>query len=144
MPMIDRAQTEPEQPQHRSLAAMLAFEFREEGIDHLKAFLAAIIEDGTTRRESLTEAACQLRALNVPIADEVLKAAAECPSRCDVDSFCPFLRKPYANDPQYNQLNVKQWLWGEERRAAKQLQRCRELLEQAGVDPGWLNGSARQ
>jgi hypothetical protein len=140
MPMTE---TETDKPQFRSLAAVLAYEYRDRGIDHLKAVLAALVDGGETNREFVEEAACQLKALRVPIADLVLDAAAQCPSMTDI-GFSPYLVPPHTNNAVANQANITSWVWGQQRRAKKKRERCEELLRQAGIDPSWLNGKPRQ
>jgi hypothetical protein len=132
-----------EQPQFRSLGAILAFEYRTGGTDHLTAVLAALVEAGETHREFVQEAACQLKALRVPIADLVIEAAAQCPPMTD-PRFNPYLREPYTNDPRANEANIASWLSGQERRAKKRRERCEDLLHQAGINPNWINGKTSQ
>jgi hypothetical protein len=122
---------------------VLAYEYRNRGIDHLKAVLAALVENGETRREFVQEAACQLKALRVPIADLVLAAAAQCSPMTD-PRFSPYLVPPYANNAVANQADITSWVWGQQRRAKKKRERCEELLRQAGIDPSWLNGKPHQ
>jgi hypothetical protein len=131
------------EPQFRSLGAILAFEYRSYGADHLKAVLATMVEN-ETRREFVLEAAAELKAIGVPIADEVLKAALQCPSMCDVDIFCSYARQPPPISPRANESNVRMWIWSQERRAKAKREQCEALLAQAGIDPGWLNGENGQ
>jgi hypothetical protein len=67
-------ETETVEPQFASLGALLAFEYRTNGAEHLNRVLAALVE---TRREFVLEAACELKALHHKAADLVAAAARE-------------------------------------------------------------------
>jgi hypothetical protein len=54
------------------------------------------------------------------------------------------MQPPYSDDPRANAANIAAWQHRRERHAKKKLERCREVLRQAGVDPDWLNGKPRQ
>jgi hypothetical protein len=89
--------TEQTEPQFRSLGALLAFEYRTNGAEHLNRVLAALVEASETRREFVQEAAAELKAIGVPIADEVLEAAMQCPSMTDL-RFCAYTQPPYTDN----------------------------------------------
>jgi hypothetical protein len=112
------------EPQFRSLGAILAFEYRSYGADHLKAVLATMVEN-ETRREFVLEAAAELKAIGVPIADLVLEAAMQCPSMTDPDAFCSYVRQPPPISPRANGDNIRMWLWGQQRRANQKRERCK-------------------
>jgi hypothetical protein len=127
------------EPAFASLGALFAFEYRTHGSDHLQAVLAGMIEDGEQRREYLERAACETKALGLhKVADLVLEAAKRSPSMADM-RFCPYK----AGEPG-SESNIASWLRGEQRRAEKKREQCIELLRQAGIDIGWINGKTRQ
>jgi hypothetical protein len=136
-------ETEQTEPHFAGLGAVLAYEHRTHGAEHLEQVLAALVESGEQRREFVERAACQLKALHHTAAELVLEAALECPSMCDVDAFCPYMKPPYVGG-RGNENNIICWQRAEERRAEKIRRECRELLRKAGVDPGWLNGKPHQ
>jgi hypothetical protein len=51
--------TEQSEPQFASLGALLAYEHRTNGAEHLNRVLTAVVEAGETRREFLLLAACE-------------------------------------------------------------------------------------
>jgi hypothetical protein len=136
--------TEQSEPQFASLGALLAYEHRTNGAEHLNRVLAALVEAGETRREFLLQAACELKALRHQAADDVVAAALRCPSQADVAAFCPYRTRPYIDNAGDNAANIAAWQRTQQRQSQKKLERCQELLRQAGVDPEWLNGAARQ
>jgi hypothetical protein len=127
---------QPEEPQFASMGAVLAYEHRKHGAEHLERVLAALIEAGETRREFMLRAATELKVLNHAAADTVLAAAAQCPSMVDL-RFCSY-------DESRDSANVQAWLRNQERQTRKRIDRCEALLEQAGIDIGWLTGAIGQ
>jgi hypothetical protein len=120
-----------------SLGALLAFEHRTRGTDHLRAVLTGLVEDGEQRREHLEKAACETKALGLhQVADLIMQAAARCPSMVDT-TFCP-----YQPEEAGYQSNAASWLRNQQRRADKKREQCIELLRKAGINIGWINGEA--
>jgi hypothetical protein len=127
------------EPTFESLGALFAYEYRTHGADHLKAVLTGMIEDGEQRREHLEKAACETKALALhKVADLVLEAAKQCAPMSDL-SFCP-----YKDGEPGSRTNLLAWQRGEQRRAEKKHRECIDLLRQAGINIGWLNGEIRQ
>jgi hypothetical protein len=127
---------EQSEPQFASLGALFAYEHHSHGAAHLERVLAALVEAGDTRREFVLRAAAELKVLNHGAADIVLAAAAKCPAMTDL-RFCSY-------DESRDSANVQAWLRTQERQVRKKRDRCQALLREAGIDPGWLNGGARQ
>jgi hypothetical protein len=125
-----------DEPQFASLGALFAFEHRSHGAEHLDRVLNALVEAGSTRRESMLRAATELKVLNHSAADTVRKAAAECPSATNL-GFCNY-------DDALDSANVRAWLRGQERLVKKKRQQCEQLLREAGIDTAWINGEAGQ